>query len=107
MAKKIEKSIVPLFIDEDGDPAGMLFFNPKTRSREIFVCRRATEDQIIRLYEQNDAKIKSFVGGPSSTDIGSAPGHDEKLGTEESVAAGFAVVRRKNVLSRSLAVLRP
>lgn len=57
----IEKAIVTVFLDEDNNPRGLVWFNSKARVRELFVATRADEEAIIGLIENKDVKLKTRI----------------------------------------------
>lgn len=56
--RKIQKQCIPIFLDDDEEPVAFIYFT-KHRERVIFVVKKADEDEIISLFEQENTKIKS------------------------------------------------
>lgn len=52
---QIQKQAIPVFLDEDGNPVGFIFFKPN-HGRIIFRCAEASEEEIIELYENKEIK---------------------------------------------------
>lgn len=50
---------MPVFLDEDGNPRGFIWFN-KNRERVLFVAAKADEEEIISLIENKDVKVKVY-----------------------------------------------
>lgn len=51
----MEKLQMPVLLDGDGNPIAIVFFHGKTRERTIFMCHEADEEEIISLFNKNNA----------------------------------------------------
>lgn len=55
--EKIENQNIPIFFNQEGEPVAALMF-VKTQ-KVIYTLNRATEEEIINLYEKKDKLIKN------------------------------------------------
>lgn len=53
---KNEKQSLRIFLDENGEPKAIIFFN-KNRDRVIYVLSKADEDQIVDLLENKNKNV--------------------------------------------------
>lgn len=55
----IQKANISLFIDDQNEPIGMIYFN-KNRERVIYMIDKADEDQITGLFEGKNCTSKKL-----------------------------------------------
>lgn len=73
--KKIEKLNLPVFLNEDGEPIAIIYFT-ENRERVLFMVNRASEDEIIAVYEAKDSKIRTYKDNLGN-DCGTVCPHDD------------------------------
>lgn len=72
----ITKASVSIFLDDQQEPCGLIYFN-KNRERVIYIVEKADEEQIVSLFEGKNCTVKKSeipvkdaqIGRSSSMDV--------------------------------------